>query len=46
MESYHCMGFNTNGLLKKIIRQPSKWKSSSGTLHVLGKGGTCGGVAH
>ncbi len=36
------MGFNTNGLLKKIVRQPSKWKSSAGTLHVLGGCGLCG----
>ena len=34
--SYHCIGFNTKGHLKKQIRDPSRWSKSSYDLYVRG----------
>ncbi len=40
-ETYHCLAFNTNGLLKHSVRQPQQWvrwtADADKGLYVLGQ---------
>lgn len=35
-KTYRCIGFSTNGVLKKAIDQPKNWFPSHNSLYLLG----------
>lgn len=36
MKTYHCVGFTTDGVLRKEIDQPYAWRGAGHSLYVLG----------